>query len=899
MRQLSGDASRDELIRSYESDLMLRSMWKTKTARKYFPLSRFSKIVRAKYYFPDGQMVVNKDRRSWSCKICKSFPIQTLGSNKSGQAQPWHRQNCLKHFRSASHCDAVIDKLRNEHSTALNAALEHDREITVFRDEIQQAIIDNAIISCARKSLSLTSVPVVLDVVARALMTCRGKAPVKNKSIIQCKQFDPDAAKTLSRINAAVDVMKTSAGPKVGCRRGRTAITKRMRQLAKMTLSHKAKFLKSCDYLSASCDESDTFSFTSPIAVALQGCSRDFLWGNLFMGQADVAHDKTGEGCYEGFRQICDKADPELFDSIVWLCTDGASAMRSTAFYAGLDGKEDGENFQAYMRRHSRFKKLPNLHGLCHLFDLAIKFALKKCVWADQWLEHVRAVYNWFSNSPSKKSKLKALYNAMKLLGRIVTWRLVYPKYYCPTRWLGIIQALKAILTILDLLLAYVQTLSEQGYRPDWGDPDLPPPQAMAAQVEPVDEWRARRFHEDSFYQWGQESWDLCVTKPPPVDTRVTSEARRLALDEGRAQIWKEMVDGVTGKKSKLLSERIGLTNQMLGLDAIMHDALVPYSILCERIQTAVVPIGHNIRRWVADMFRTLDNLMLRDGAQFGEQFNKWKSRPDVTEGLVKQVQCMGRQFVYQFLMNARHRVQPYWRVLLAMETINPCSPYRVSPDAWLGVKDLCRRVGMDDAFTRTVVRELKLQHVRSAEWSLAEVKECTNNLLKYYHDRLASDLRHNRMSDYPAANKFATLVFSLHVASAIIETFFSKTKYCKNIHRSTLSDDLASATLHLQQLRSFRDDEVLETASALTIDFKKALTQVENSLTDLRKKYVDRRLKKPFHDEEQDRVRDYYGSVVSVDFVATEGCYVFHVQYDSDSDDEDMEHWELREYII
>ena len=81
----------------------------------------------------------------------------------------------------------------------------------------------------------------------------------------------------------------------------------------------------------------------------------------------------------------------------------------------------------------------------------------------------------------------------------------------------------------------------------------------------------------------------------------------------------------MTGKKSKLLSERIGLTNQMLGLDAIMHDALVPYSILCERIQTAVVPIGHNIRRWVADMFRTLNNLMLRDGAQFGEQFNKWK----------------------------------------------------------------------------------------------------------------------------------------------------------------------------------------------------------------------------------------------------------------------------------
>ena len=261
--------------------------------------------------------VVNKDRHSWSCKVCESFPTQVLGSHKSGQSQPWCRQNCLKHFRSASHCEAVINHLRNEHSTALNAALQHDKEINVFRDEIQQAIIDDAIVSCARKSLSLTSVPVVLDVVARALVTCRGKEPVKNESIIQIKKDDPDAAKTLSRINAAVDVMKTSAGPKVGCRRGRTAITKRMRKLAKMTLSQKAKFLKSCDFLSDSCDESDTYSFTAPLAAALQGCSRDFLWGNLFMGQADVAHDKTGKGCYEGFRKICDKADPELFDLIV------------------------------------------------------------------------------------------------------------------------------------------------------------------------------------------------------------------------------------------------------------------------------------------------------------------------------------------------------------------------------------------------------------------------------------------------------------------------------------------------------------------------------------------------------------------------------------------------------
>ena len=155
-------------------------------------------------------------------------------------------------------------------------------------------------------------------------------------------------------------------------------------------------------------------------------------------------------------------------------------------------------------------------------------------------------------------------------------------------------------------------------------------------------------------------------------------------------------------------------------------------------------------------------------------------------------------------------------------------------------------------------------------------------------------------MPDYPAANKFATLVFSLHVASAIIETFFSKTRYCKSIHRSSLSDDLVSATLHLQQLRSFRDDEVLETASALTIDFKKVLTQIENNLCDLRKNMWTGVWRNRF------TMKILIEFVIITDplcpwthFATTEGYYVFHVQYDSDSDDEDMEHWELREYII
>ena len=51
------------------------------------------------------------------------------------------------------------------------------------------------------------------------------------------------------------------------------------------------------------------------------------------------------------------------------------------------------------------------------------------------------------------------------------------------------------------------------------------------------------------------------------------------------------MTSVTTGKKSKLLSERVGVTRLNLGLDAMMLDALQPYKQLVERLQTQNGPI--------------------------------------------------------------------------------------------------------------------------------------------------------------------------------------------------------------------------------------------------------------------------------------------------------------------
>ena len=98
----------------------------------------------------------------------------------------------------------------------------------------------------------------------------------------------------LQRMQALVNT-ETVRGDKQrpACVRGRHWVANRMLELGKLSLDKKVEFLLSCEYLSCSCDESDTYSSSAPLASALQGCSFDFQWANLFMGQqSDTAKDK-------------------------------------------------------------------------------------------------------------------------------------------------------------------------------------------------------------------------------------------------------------------------------------------------------------------------------------------------------------------------------------------------------------------------------------------------------------------------------------------------------------------------------------------------------------------------------------------------------------------------------
>ena len=883
--------TRQDFVDAYDR-LCKQSMWKTKATQKRFPVTRFVQLQDVR--FPStNNLKVSEDRQQWKCSVC----------NDSGQdlrRSKFHMQNCLHHFLSRKHCDVV------QKGDALTIAVDQSKQVLVT-SELPNAIVDDTIITAARKSIPFSSIPTMLNVTARALKACRGEKPIPTKVIMDVRtKVSREAAAALNRLNVVVKEVNTSSGSRAACRLGRHQVAKRMMKLAKLSLEQKTRFLKTCTYLSLTCDESDTFSFTAPLAAALQGCDQDFLWGNVFIGQTDVATDKTGKGIYDALRKLLDGIDDELFDLIVWTCMDGASAMRSIPYYAGLDSKVDGDSLVAQLKKNGK-PLLPNLHCLCHQLNLALKLAIKKnAFWSDMWLDHIKCIFAWFSKSPKRKASLKHLHKEMEMLRDVVTWRMVYPKYYCPTRWLGILRALKAILTSSELLEAYVDQLMTEGFRPDRGEPDDPPIEAAEARVDMPD-LEKPRLHDKDFHQWREvadvydaDAWDLMFHTPGDDDMVVETEENRLSLEVGRARVWKDMPSGTNKKnKSKLLSERIGLTAQMLGVDAIMADALAPYKRLVERLQTQTIPIAHNARPWISEFFRELDSTFLQDDSTFGDNFYQWSQRADVSDEMCEQIKRMGRGFVFDFLKNVKFRFQPYWRVLLAAETINPCAPHRLSRSAWIGVKDLCKRVGMSDDKTRRVIKDLKKQHGEAGEWNVAKVKNCTNNLLRFYHDRRAFEIKKDpTKSLHPYAEEFARLVFSLHVSSSVVESFFSKTKYTKSIHRNRLRDELSSATLHLQQLRAYYDAETLEPASRLNIDFQQALKRVENNLDDLREKYMNVEIQKHFQDDE-DNIRLFKGHVDDVYFNRSEGCFLFHINYDSDSDSEEMELWELKKYSV
>ena len=94
-----------DLYKAYYSVLRSKSLWSTKTVESHFPFKRFCQNINT--VFPVDTMRVDKYRKQWSCSICPDMkPVVVSPKHK------FNHQNCLKHFRSAMHCNSASAKSR-------------------------------------------------------------------------------------------------------------------------------------------------------------------------------------------------------------------------------------------------------------------------------------------------------------------------------------------------------------------------------------------------------------------------------------------------------------------------------------------------------------------------------------------------------------------------------------------------------------------------------------------------------------------------------------------------------------------------------------------------------------------------------------------------------------------
>ena len=69
---------------------------------------------------------------------------------------------------------------------------------------------------------------------------------------------------------------------------------------------------------------------------------------------------------------------------------------------------------------------------------------------------------------------------------------------------------------------------------------------------------------------------------------------------------------------------------------------------------------------------------------------------------------------------------------------------------------------------------------------------------------------------------------------------------------------------------------------------------------SDLRKKYLNKTVQKVFDDADVPTgERTYRGTVVDIDWSTQDGCYLFRIRYEEDSDEEDLECHEVRQHLV
>ena len=180
------------------------------------------------------------------------------------------------------------------------------------------------------------------------------------------------------------------------------------------------------------------------------------------------------------------------------------------------------------------------------------------------------------------KEQKNALYELANTFGNLYEqhdWKLIYPKYYCSTRWTGIHTSCLSIVNAMGPLTALKDRLIRDGYGHPHDDDD--DEEEDYAEEEAVD---------------GEDDGELLVV----LDN--TDTGNHVAAKS---------------KQDRLLYKKVGVNDSNWGIDSMMTGMLIDLTVMTTRIQTTGQPIQHCLAREIRRMLRHIKgSFVFQEGSQ-------------------------------------------------------------------------------------------------------------------------------------------------------------------------------------------------------------------------------------------------------------------------------------------
>ena len=817
-------------------------------------------------------------------------------------------------------CQERLDAAEREKRQAL---LQDHCAATTSGADIVARVQDYAVQYCATKSLPFTAATMALDCVSAAVNTLIPQqfSPVFIAGLMS--NGHTSEVKTIRHINyvaQAVDTGGSVAGvekrkstqmksgvkkKRIRSKRSRfrlhrTNVARRVSRMSVKILKAKAEYLSRCHYVGLIIDEGNNFSGSCPLYVSTISCDPEFNWRVMFIGQADSAGRKDGKSIHELVKEVfVDTAMEDVYKKIVSAGTDGASVMRSSARYSGLDCHGlVGTSFSAFLKRDLG-EGVDFWHCLIHQFNLGLNEAVESCKSLKLFfLPHLRMCCSEFKRSSKNRLTYRALLAELKEMDKSFDWKIFYPVLFCITRWLGI----QFCVTILarksnrELLKLYAQKLRDRGCGPRAFDPH---------------KYRRRRGIRDAADAGADDRDGDCSSEEEEI------ERVRVAIREGRQEdddyvrqprLFDSVDDAVSSfpdqvdmmaadnfnagdedaaniRKKNMLNPNVGLTDLNAGRAAYLSGALTPYKVLVEALQRSTLPEQHLAARRIRTFYMVMQASWVgtRDKEPMFacRAFSEWiqEMLAKGKDRLVKLVKKECSAFCSILVASVRERLRTTWQHIQALELVDPLGPElesHTTPAIWDALQDICSRRGLDYHSCKEQILTVRAQAESLDIESKAMIRM---DLCGYLRDRHSVFVMTQTESPTPDYDKLCAVVFSIPLTSSFVESLFSKMVYNQSKIRSRLRDSRLSSILHLHDSALPNPQQSLPSATTLKVMCPRSL---KDQLT--MNKNVGRTVCCVFEDSNR-----YHGEVTKVIYHDIHAQFMYHVVYE---DGDEADYW-------